>query len=63
MGIEKMISVAVGYGLIGDYRLSPDVIRLRIGDSERLLDPEEARYFLSGLLHGYRRVLTGQEAA
>ena len=55
MAIEKMISLAFEYGLICDYSLSPSIIHFDLGSSQLDLDPEEARFFLQGLLSGYQQ--------
>jgi len=50
---EKLIRLAFEFRLLSDYRMTPTCIELRCGDSSWSLDPEEARFFLHGLLHGF----------
>ncbi len=53
MAIERMINLACDYGLINDYRLSPASIEIRHRIGTVRLNPEEARFYLRGLLFGY----------
>ena len=55
LGIEKMLDLAFRYGLIRDYRLSPKRIEIATSRGTLKLGPEEARFFLYGLLCGYEQ--------
>lgn len=51
--IERLISLACRQQIISDYRMTPTRIRLYQDDTVVLeSDPEEARFFLQGLLRG-----------
>jgi hypothetical protein len=50
---EKLIRLAFEYRLLSDYRMMPRRIELYQGDTLFAFDPEEARFFLQGLLRGY----------
>ena len=50
---EKLIRLAFEHHLVSDYRMTPTCIELHSGDRTWSFDPEEARYFLHGLLRGF----------
>ena len=56
---EGLIRVAVEYDLISDYRLSPTRVVLHQGSTRLSFDPEDARFFLQGLIVGYERTAAG----
>lgn len=54
LSIEKMIRLAYEGGLVSDYRMTPSRVELYRSDRTMLaFDPEEARFFLQGLIRGY----------
>ncbi len=54
---EGLIRVAVEHKLIIDYRLSPTRVTLQHDGRSLTLDPEEARFYLRGLIYGYECML------
>ncbi len=53
LSVEKLIRLSISYGLIEDYRMTPTRIRLFTGGQEMIsCDPEEARFYLQGLIMG-----------
>jgi hypothetical protein len=54
LSLEGLLRIAMRYGLMTDYRISPRQVVL-IRDRETLIttDPEQARIFLLGLIQGY----------
>ncbi len=62
MGIEKMLDLAYEHRLIDDYRLSPSTIQVVLENHALHLDPEEARFFLQGLLIGRLRAASAGSA-
>lgn len=52
--IEQLIRISVQYGIVTDYTMSPHRVRLFQREEQILsANPEEARYFLQGLIRGY----------
>jgi hypothetical protein len=50
---ERLIRLAYNYRLITDYRMMPDRIELFHAGTVYTFDPEEARFFLRGMIRGY----------
>lgn len=55
---EKLIRLAFEYRLISDYRMTPWEIELSIDEMTLSFDPEEARFYLRGLIQGYHERTT-----
>ncbi|HET6568574.1 MAG TPA: hypothetical protein VFG50_11470 [Rhodothermales bacterium] len=59
--IEQLIRISIQYGIVTDYTMSSRRIRL-FQHHEQILNanPEEARFFLQGLIRGYTTSLANR---
>jgi hypothetical protein len=55
MSLERLLQLAFGYALVEHYRLFSSNVEIYLSDGTFLAcNPVEARFFVRGLIHGYR---------
>lgn len=55
MSLERLLQLAFGYSLVDHYRLFSSNVEIYLSDGTFLAcNPVEARFFVRGLIHGYR---------